>query len=309
MGAENSRLWLYIVPNDSDYGREAYGLDILTGSWMKRDFTHKWTTATTGISVVALMGSGSYETGDTYQDVLLDKSPSKVVEIGGCVRSSNVVTTTTTTAHGFITGETVVLADVDSGGEATAFSGSFTIASTPSTTTLTHAQTAANESNLAEGTALVDKSPTHQDYVNAATTHRQMLTEVLTEERIMLGDSAGNVYQFSDTATQDDGVDIPCRHFTEVWDLGEPGKMKIWPILRITAKGTNVILKYRTASFETTDTGWTEFAEQALTSEFLDYDVILNVTSKKIQFGFFCDDDDFQISSYEPIEPMITGEV
>jgi hypothetical protein len=309
MGAENSRLWLYIVPDGSEYARQAYGMDVITGSWMKRDFTHKWTTTSVGISAIALMGAETYETGKTYADVLLDRSPPKTVAIGGCVRSSNVVTTTTAVAHGFVVGETVVLADVDSGGETDAFSGSFTIASVPTTTTLTHAQTGANEANLAEGTALVDKPPTGQDYINAATTSRQMLTEVLTKERIILGDSEGNVYQFSDTATQDDGVDIPCQHFTEVWDLGSPGENKIWPTLRITAKGTNVIVKYRTTSFETTDTGWTTFAEQALTSEFTDYDVDLNVTSKKIQFGFFCTDDDFQISSYEPIDPIIAGAI
>ena len=75
------------------------------------------------------------------------------VAIGGAARSSNVVTVTTGTAHGMAVGETVILADVDSGSETNAFSGSHTIVSVPTTTTLTFAQTGANESNLAAGTA------------------------------------------------------------------------------------------------------------------------------------------------------------
>jgi len=75
------------------------------------------------------------------------------VAVGGAARASNVVTVTTGTAHGMAVGETVILADVDSGSETNAFSGSHTIASTATTTTLTFAQTGANESNLSAGTA------------------------------------------------------------------------------------------------------------------------------------------------------------
>lgn len=76
-----------------------------------------------------------------------------VVAIGGAARSSNVVTVTTATAHGFVADETAVLADVDSGDETNAFSGSHTVVAAPTTTTFTFAQTGANESNLAAGTA------------------------------------------------------------------------------------------------------------------------------------------------------------
>jgi hypothetical protein len=75
------------------------------------------------------------------------------VAIGGAARSSNVVTVTTSAAHGFVAGETAVLADVDSGSESTAFSGSHTVVAAPSTTTFTFAQTGNDESNLAAGTA------------------------------------------------------------------------------------------------------------------------------------------------------------
>jgi len=80
-------------------------------------------------------------------------SSEKTVEIGGLARSSNVVMATTTAVHYYHVGQEVLLADVDSGSETNAFAGTFTIVSVPSTTTFTYAQTGANESNLAEGTA------------------------------------------------------------------------------------------------------------------------------------------------------------
>ena len=310
MGAENSRLWLYVVPTGASYATFAYGMDIITGSWMKRDFTHKWTTASTGISSVNLVGSGSYQTGKTSRMLLADKAPNKSVAIGGCVRLTNVVTTTTGMPHGFVVGETVVIANVDSGGETDAFSGSFTIASVPSTTTITHAQTGADEANLAAGTALVDKAPTGTDYINLGLTSRQMLTEVLTDEVISIGDATGNVYQYSSSATQDDNVNIPARHITEVYDLRRPSIMKLWPMFRFTAKGTGIIISYKLSGFETPETGWTAFGEVELTSEYLDYYVNPNVTSKKIQFSFTnADGDDFQLTNYDVGDAELVGEV
>ena len=318
MGAENSRLWLYVVPSGSNFATFAYGMDIITGSWMKRDLSHKWPTSTEGISSVALVGSGSYTTGKTYGMLLADTAPFKTVAIGGCVRSTNVVTVTVsdTFGHGFIDGESVIVANVDSGGEANAFSGTFTIDSVPTTTTFTYAQTGeggsslADESNLAAGTALVDKPPTSTDYLNLGLTSRQMLTEAITDEVIALGDAAGNVYQYSSTSTQDDSVDIPARHITEIYDMREPSIKKIWPLLNISAKGTGLIISYRLSDFETVDTGWTAFAELTLTSDFVDYTVYPNVTSNKIQYRFSnADGDDFQIANYDAGNFEFVGEV
>ncbi len=169
MGAENSRLWLFIVPNDREYAIEAYGIDIRTGAWMKRDFTHKWPTG--GITSVALIGSGSYQTGQSY---------ARAVTLG----------------------------------------------------------------------------TTYAAAVTAGTTYRQVLTEVLTNERLVLGDSAGYVYQYDSDLIQDDSVDIPSRHITEVYDLGVPGKEKIWPGFEFTAKGTSLIVDWRTSDFDTVAEGW-----------------------------------------------------
>jgi hypothetical protein len=66
----------------------------------------------------------------------------------GAVRSSNVVTITTTAAHGFSTGERVEIENVTD----TSFNGQFVIASTPTGTTFTYAQTA-GDATSGNGTA------------------------------------------------------------------------------------------------------------------------------------------------------------
>lgn len=230
MGAENSRLWIFVVPNDETYCTQAYGIDMRTGAIMKRDFLHKWPTTTGGITSVSLVGASSYYAGASYREA--------------------VALTTTYAAA-----------------------------------------------------------------ITAGTTYRQALQETLTKERIVLGDSAGYVYQYNSDLVKDDTVNIPARHITEVYDLGVPSKNKIWPGIRVTAKektaGTGgVIVSYRTASFETTDTGWTAFTEQVLTSEYVTYELTVWDTSKKIQFRFTnATGDTFDISNYELIEPMLEGEV
>jgi hypothetical protein len=58
--------------------------------------------------------------------------------------TSNVATLTTSVVHGFTTGDTVVITGVDS-----TFNGTFTIASTPTTTTFTYSKVAANVGSTA----------------------------------------------------------------------------------------------------------------------------------------------------------------
>ncbi len=232
IGAENSRLWIYIVPNGETYVTEAYAIDIRNGSWMKRDFKHKWSSG--GITSVGLVGASSYTEGETY-------------------------------AEAVATGET------------------------------------------------------YADRVTNGKTYGQLLETVLTKERLVLGDSAGYVHQYDSDLTQDDGVDIPSRHHTDVDDAGTPRKNKIWPGVTVTAKGTSLVISYRTGNFETENTGWTDFDQITLTSEFVDYFVPINDTSKKIQLKFSnipdsaapttTTGDDFQVSNYILVEPALLGEV
>jgi hypothetical protein len=69
----------------------------------------------------------------------------------GLVRSSNIVTVTTSAAHGFVTGDTVTVQNTDNSG----FSGIFTIISTPTSTTFTYNQDGVNITS-GDGTAYVD---------------------------------------------------------------------------------------------------------------------------------------------------------
>jgi hypothetical protein len=58
----------------------------------------------------------------------------------GAIRSSNSVNITTTSPHGFTAGQSVTISGVDD----SSFNGSFTIATTPTTTTFTYPQTSSN---------------------------------------------------------------------------------------------------------------------------------------------------------------------
>jgi len=87
-------------------------------------------------------------------------------------RATNVVTVTTSAAHGFSVGQKVTIDTVTA-----SFDGTFTIASVPSTTTFTFAQTAANASATEVGTARA-YVPTF--YLNTAATFVSLPTATTT---------------------------------------------------------------------------------------------------------------------------------
>ena len=65
------RLWVFYVADGDNFIRYAFGMDMRTGAWTKRDFTGLFTDAETdGITAVHLVGSQSYTTGETYQNAL-----------------------------------------------------------------------------------------------------------------------------------------------------------------------------------------------------------------------------------------------
>jgi hypothetical protein len=86
--------------------------------------------------------SGNYCDGGDY---CLRLTP-KAATISGIERASNVCTVTTSAAHGYTTGNRVAIDSTDN-----AFDGFFEIASTPTTTTFTYAQTASDGSVGAGG--------------------------------------------------------------------------------------------------------------------------------------------------------------
>ncbi len=80
--------------------------------------------------------------GSVFEDISLTGPSATTLTIAsnGAVRSSNVVTITTTTAHNLVVGQVVTISGVTD----TSFNGTFTVASVPSSTTFTFSQTASN---------------------------------------------------------------------------------------------------------------------------------------------------------------------
>lgn len=65
---KGKRLWIFIVTGSNEYITKAYGVDILSGSWMVRDFTGKYTGS--GITAVNLVGAQTYIIGESYKTSL-----------------------------------------------------------------------------------------------------------------------------------------------------------------------------------------------------------------------------------------------
>ena len=76
----------------------------------------------------------------------LDDASNTVRNISNVARTTNVVTITTSTAHGYTVGDSVTVAAVTN----TGVNGTFTIASTPLTTTFTYAQTGTDITSVAD---------------------------------------------------------------------------------------------------------------------------------------------------------------
>ena len=139
-------------------------------------------------------------------------------------------------------------------------------------------------------------------------TYRDAIQEQETKAQLLLGDATGLVYQMDETYTDDDGSLIDARHYTPVFDLGEIGKNKRWPGLRVVAEGTSggaMMVGNRVSEFDTSDTGWSDFSFD-LTAEMREKTFYTNVTSKRIQWKF--DDwmgNQFRVREFELLDPQI----
>lgn len=69
IGPQGKYLWIFIVPNGSEFVTKAYKLNLLSGAWTIRDFSHKY-TKTSGITSVLLIGAGVYHLGESYEKAL-----------------------------------------------------------------------------------------------------------------------------------------------------------------------------------------------------------------------------------------------
>jgi hypothetical protein len=197
IGANTSRLWIFYIPEGKEYIAKAYGMDLKTGAWMQRDFTHVWTDS--GITSVINIGAQSYTVGDTYQQA------------------------------------------VDSG----------------------------------------------ETYSTAsATTYRDVLQTIMVDERLTMGDSEGNIYQYDPDLNTDNEESVPSYFVTKIFDYGLPDIFKWLDGFTVVAKGEKLVVSYRTDNFDTEDEGWNDFDPVDLTDGYQQHSFFFNETCLQIQFKF-----------------------
>jgi len=355
MGAQGSRLWIFVVPSGSSYITKAYGRDMITGNWMVRDYSSKW--ASGGITAVNLVGAQSYTIGDTYQealdlvstaqaditstaaadvtlrygDTLLDTSRSLTAdytigtwEAGGFAYTKIGEPFTTD----FTENDIMVVFDGSEAANVKYGTHYYTVYDVsansfrvrPTQGYVVGESTATGDTGISDcstdtpGDLSVDGQDTIGFYSvcsedSPGTTYRQNLEEARTEDRMVLGDNGGFVYQYDDSLTTEDGVDISAAEYRKVEDWGEPDKFKRWPGISIVAKektsgNGKVVLGYALDS-----TTFTDFTSQVLTSDWQEYGFPLNKTSKAIQPRFAnISGSDFEIKSYTIWEPLIESD-
>jgi hypothetical protein len=204
---------------------QAFALDIQQGQWMPRGFSHvtaysgeKGSTNGGGLTMARLIGSQTFNIGDSYKDAVAD-------------------------------GET-----------------------------------------YAEAVVTTD-------------TYAGELNEVVSGDKLTIGDSNGNVYQFDESLKTDDGENIPCTHYTPVFDGQMVDKNKRWPQHHIVAKGDGVIVEY-----SVDDAAFVNISgsPQALTSEYEEYEHYINETSRRIQFRYSNSEDGcFQAREFDIATPLV----
>lgn len=67
-GPEGKMLWIFFVPDGSEYITKAYGYDTQQDTWTSHDFTDKYTSG--GITAASLITASTLITGDSYQAAL-----------------------------------------------------------------------------------------------------------------------------------------------------------------------------------------------------------------------------------------------
>ncbi len=136
-------------------------------------------------------------------------------------------------------------------------------------------------------------------------TYLQTTEQRFYDERFIIGDSGGFIYKVDETYVTDNNISIDSRHLTPVVDAGMPGNYKRWPGIKVTAKGTRFIVRSRIGNFDSSDTGWSDISQE-LTSEWINYEFPLNITSKKIQWEIKdLSGQNYSVSDMEILQPTI----
>ena len=157
----------------------------------------------------------------------------------------------------------------------------------------------------------IDTTTTYSQAMSAGTTYRDILEEVLTSESLVLGDSDGNVYQYSPALTTDDGNDVPAFFTSKVFDYGQPDVYKAWEGLVISARGTKLVFGYRVSDFDKDDEGWVDFDPVDLTDEYAIQSFFFDgISSLQIQFRFSNHEgSSFAIREFKILRPIIMSEI
>lgn len=334
VGAQNKRLWIFVVPNGSIYVTKAYGYDIQNQSWTVRDYTDLF-NANHGITAVSLVGAGSYTTGETYNEALGHISVYDISDAGDATQRygdvlqdvSRTQTVDSTEAAWCAGGlefycacaDVTYSADFTKGDILKVIDGSDSV----NTRYGDHFYTIENvysncvyldprddSQAVADSDTNVPASVCFEVWTDDGPTYSQVVTTVLTTERMVLGDDSGYVYQYSNSLVTQEGENITCRYLTKVYDFEEPGKQKRWPGLWVVAKektsgNGQLVVKYRTKNFDTSETGWATFTARDLTSSYKKYRFRTNTKSYEIQYMFTnTSGSDFEIREYNLMDPV-----
>lgn len=123
------------------------------------------------------------------------------------------------------------------------------------------------------------------DDCDVSETYNHIIDDTVINEKLLIGDSSGFVYSVEPTAADDAGTNMDRRHLSPVIDLQQPEKYKRWNTLEFVTDGTNIVARTRTASFDTSNTGWVDTSYD-LTEEHELYKKYINRSQKRLQFEF-----------------------
>ena len=325
IGYKAKFLWVCIVEKGKVWPTKVYRMNMVTGAWHVRDFSSKFTSG--GITAAAMAPATSYESGETYAEALANISPFDQSDAGDATEryADKLLDTSRTLAADYTAGTWSAGGfDYSNNGEnfhndftendmLVVFDGSnatnvrwgnqfytvydvsangFSVYGTQDTSDDGDHGIADNSTNVP-----ADLSVAGADTIgfyslcsedSPGQTYNLDIEQINVQEKVMLGDSTGLVFQYDQTYTTDDGAQIAVRHLTPVVDGGRPDVFKRWGGFGMVADGTAdgaMMASFRTGNFDTSDTGWVDFSAD-LSSESEEFIFYPNTTSKKIQLKY-----------------------
>lgn len=273
-------LWIFVSRT------KAYKLNLRNRSWTVRDLSHKY-TGLSGIMCAALLASGVYQIGETYQDAVTTGETYTEALAGTAVTLTETPAATAWNAGGTdmtgtgstwkTAGVTLVsvgdIVHVISGTNATA--GYYMVATVTDDTHITLDRTIGASPSAVIYTIFHDDGDSYADE----------MTEIRNAEKLAVGDSDGYVLTEDDTLTTDDGTEPTHRYVTKEYDGGFPDVRKRIDQIVVDAKypafsssGTMTI------EYKINDGAWTTLTPVTLSSNYGVYKRFINRTCKKIQF-------------------------